>query len=84
MPVEWYERPENEGGMAASHYELDVKQMSSLITTYIPVVVANISTAIVGVIVCLIYYWKLGLLSLACLPLITVGSYIGMIFISGY
>ncbi len=84
MPVEWYNQAENEGGQAASNYGLDVMQMSSLATTYIPILITNITTMVSGAIICLIYYWKVGLLTLYGIPLIATGCYVTMIFIGGY
>jgi hypothetical protein len=58
--------------------------MSSLVTTYIPVLITNITTMVSGAIICLFYYWKVGLLTLYSIPLIAVGCYITMMFVGGY
>lgn len=84
MPVDWYNLPENEGGQAASNYGLDVTQMSSLATTYIPILITNITTMVSGAVICLVYYWRVGLLTLYVIPLIAIGCYVTMIFIGGY
>jgi ATP-binding cassette subfamily B (MDR/TAP) protein 1 len=84
MPVSWYEKPENEGGSVASRYGLDVKEVSTLVTAYIPVLITNFTTIIGGVVLCLAYLWQIGLLSLFTIPLIALGGYISVIFIGGY
>jgi ATP-binding cassette subfamily B (MDR/TAP) protein 1 len=84
MPISWYQQPQNEGGQAASNYGVDVVQMSTLTTTYIPVLITNITTMVAGVVICLVYYWRIGLLTLYTIPLIAAGWFITMIFISGY
>ncbi len=68
----------------ASKYGLDIKEVSSLVTNYIPILITNATTIVGGVALCLAYFWKIGLLSLVTIPLIAIGGYITMIFISGY
>ena len=84
MPIRWYQQSQNEGGQAASNYGTDVMQMSTLTTTYIPVLITNVTTMVTGVIICLVYYWRIGLLTLYAIPLIAAGCFITMIFVSGY
>ena len=59
-------------------------QMSTLTTTYIPVIITNLTTMASGIIICLVYYWRVGLLTLYAIPLMGAGCYIAMIFVSGY
>lgn len=84
MPVPWYEKPENEGSQVASAYGLDVKEVSTLVTAYIPTMVTNFTAIATGMVLCLIYMWKFGLLSFFSVPLIAIGGYVTMTFIGGY
>jgi hypothetical protein len=59
-------------------------QMSTLVTNYIPVLVTNITTMVAGTIICLIRYWKIGLMALYSIPLMGASCFIAMIFVSGY
>lgn len=51
---------------------------------YIPILISNITTMVTGGIICIVYYWKIGLMTLYISPLIAGGCYITIIFISGY
>ncbi len=84
MPNTWYEKPENEGGRAATRYGIETQQMSSLVSNYIPVLVSNFTTMIAGVVVSLIYTWKIGLVNVFVLPAVTFGGYISISFIGGF
>ena len=84
MPLPWYDKPENEGGQIAANLGIDVKEASTLVSTYIPIVIGNITTSVGGIALCLGYLWQLGLLSLYSIPLIAIGGYISMLFIGGY
>ena len=84
MPLPWYERPENEGGQIAAKVGVDVKEASTLVSTYIPILISNFTTSVGGIVLCLSFLWQIGLLSLHSIPLIAVGGYIAMLFIGGY
>ena len=84
MPLRWYQKSQNEGGQAASQYGTDVMQMSTLATNYIPVLITNITTMVAGAIICLVFYWKIGVFTLYCIPLTGTGCFIAMIFVSGF
>jgi ABC-type multidrug transport system fused ATPase/permease subunit len=84
MPVTWYERPENDGGQVAANYGLDVKEVSSLVTTYIPILITNFTIIVSGITLSLVYMWQVGLLAFFSIPLIAIGGYIAMVFIGGY
>jgi ABC-type multidrug transport system fused ATPase/permease subunit len=84
MPLPWYDRPENEGGQIAAKLGTDVKEASTLVSTYIPVLIGNFTTSVGGIILCLVFLWQIGLLSLYSIPLIAIGGYISMLFIGGY
>lgn len=84
MPVSYYETTENDGGQVASRYGLDVNEVSSLVTMYIPILITNFTTIFAGIGLCLFYLWELGMLALATIPLIAIGGYISMLFIGGY
>lgn len=84
MPVSWYEKFEYEGGQAASQFNESAKQASSLLTTYIPILITNFTTIIVGVIICISYFWQVGLLSFISIPLIAIGNFIAIQFIGGF
>ena len=84
MPVRYYEENENDGGQVAARYGLDVNEVSSLVTMYIPILITNFTTIFAGVGLCLYYLWELGILALFTIPLIAVGGYISMLFIGGY
>lgn len=84
MPVRYYETAENDGGQVAARYGLDVEEVSSLVTLYIPILINNFTTIFAGIGLCLFYLWELGILGLFSIPLIAVGGYITMLFIGGY
>jgi ABC-type multidrug transport system fused ATPase/permease subunit len=84
MPLPWYDRPENEGGQIAAKLGVDVKEASTLVSTYIPILISNFTTCVGGIVICLVYLWQIGLLSLYAIPMIAIGGYISMLFIGGY
>lgn len=84
MPVSWYEQKENEGGQAAIRMAADVKKASILVTSFVPILITNITTSICGIVLPIAYLWQVGLLSLFALPMVAIAGYISVIFISGY
>lgn len=84
MPVPWYDQSENEGGQVAIRLAADVKKASSLVTSFVPILITNLITCIAGIILPIAYLWQIGLLSLFALPMVGISGYISIIFISGY
>ena len=84
MPNEWYERPENEGGQAASRLGNDAQKMGGLITKYIPTLIYNCMSMIVGLAISIGFSWKLGLVDIYALPAIALGGFIAISFIGDF
>lgn len=58
--------------------------MSSLVSNFVPVLVSNFTTMVAGIVVSLIYTWKIGLVNIFVLPAVTFGGYISISFIGGF
>jgi ATP-binding cassette subfamily B (MDR/TAP) protein 1 len=84
LEVGYFDLPENESGGAATRFGNDSREACSLLTTYIPILVSNFSTVIGAVIICFIYDWRFGFVSILVTPLIALAFYIAMLFIGGY
>ena len=57
MPIRYYETNDNDGGQVAARYGLDVNEVSSLVTMYIPILITNFTTIFTGISLCLFYIW---------------------------
>ncbi len=82
--VKFFEAKHNESGGVASKFGNDAREASTLISTYIPVVLSNFCIAVGAVVICFSYDWRFGFLSLIVTPLIALSFYIAMLFIGGY
>ena len=84
MPSQWYEKSENEGGQGASRLGSETQKIGALVTKYIPNLINNFTSMLVGIGVSIYFCWKIGLLSIFLLPAITFAGYLSISLIGGF
>ena len=84
LPVSWFEKVTNRGGQAATRFGTDSRQVNSLLTTLISTVLMNFSTIVIGLVLALIFEWRLGLIGLIAMPAMVAAGFISMLFYGGF
>ncbi|VDB87190.1 unnamed protein product [Peniophora sp. CBMAI 1063] len=74
--IEYFDRDENNTGALVSNLSDGPQKVNGLAGVTLGAIVQSISTLILGVILGLIFIWKIGLVGLACIPLLMSTGYI--------
>lgn len=83
MPVEWFDRSENNCGILSKRLGADCQTINGMATTYIYIMVGSATTFIVGVVIALVYEWRTALVALGFMPLVMLAGAIRTKFRSG-
>ncbi|THH18900.1 hypothetical protein EW146_g2189 [Bondarzewia mesenterica] len=74
--IEYFDRDENSTGTLVSNLSDGPQKINGLAGITLGAIVQSISTLIIGLILGLIFIWKVGLVGLACVPLLISTGYI--------
>lgn len=72
--LEYFDKVENQPGAISSRLALDCKTINILIGTYIGSIFQSLSSLIVGVVISLIFSWRIALVMLAMTPLLFISG----------
>jgi ATP-binding cassette, subfamily B (MDR/TAP), member 1 len=84
LPVGWFEKKENRGGLAATRFGVDSHQVNSLVTSLVSTVLMNSSAIVIGLIIAFVFEWRLGLVGLVAMPAMVSAGFISMLFYGGF
>ena len=84
MPISWFDKPKNNSGALSARLASDCKTVNGLITTFLSILIQNLTTLIAGCIIAFIYEWRTSLVAFALLPLMIVSGAIQMAFTEGF
>ncbi|KZV67726.1 P-loop containing nucleoside triphosphate hydrolase protein [Peniophora sp. CONT] len=74
--IEYFDRDENNTGALVSNLSDSPQKVNGLAGVTLGAIVQSMSTLVLGVILGLIFIWKIGLVGLACIPLLMSTGYI--------
>lgn len=83
MPVEWFDKSENNCGVLSKRLGADCLTINGMATTYIYIMIGSATTFIAGVVIALIYEWRTALVALGFMPLVMLAGAIRTKFRSG-
>lgn len=83
MPVEWFDKPDNNCGVLSTRLGTDCQTINGMATTYIFIMIQSISTFSAGVIIALIYEWRTALIAIGMMPLLMLSGAIRSAFKNG-
>uniref|UniRef100_A0A1J3HUV6 ABC transporter B family member 4 n=1 Tax=Noccaea caerulescens TaxID=107243 RepID=A0A1J3HUV6_NOCCA len=84
MPVKWLDKPRNSSGSLSARLASDCKTVNGLTTTYIAILVQNISNLVCGIVIAFIYEWRTSLVALGLIPFMIIAGAIQMAFTTGF
>ena len=84
LPLPWFEDKRNRGGLAATRFGVDSRQVNSLVTSLISTVLMNFSAIVIGLIIAFWAEWRLGLVGLVAMPAMVAAGFISMLFYGGF
>jgi ATP-binding cassette, subfamily B (MDR/TAP), member 1 len=83
MPVEWFDKSENNCGILSKRLGTDCQTINGMATTYIYIMIGSATTFVEGVIIALIYEWRTALVAIGFMPLVMLAGAIRTAFRSG-
>ena len=84
LQVSWFDRKENRGGLAATRFGVDSRQVNSLVTSLVSTVLMNFSAIVGGLVIAFLAEWRLGLVGLVAMPCMVASGFISMLFYGGF
>ena len=84
MPIAWLDQPRNNSGALSARLASDCQTVNGLTTTYICIIVQNITNLLAGIIIALFYEWRTALVAIGLIPLMILAGAIEMAFTTGF
>ena len=84
MDISWFDRQDNSSGRISSRLSIDAASVRSLVGESLSMLVQNSATAFAGLIIGFGASWRLSLIVIFMLPLITINGYMNLKFLSGF
>lgn len=78
MPGSWFDLPKNNAGTLTARLSTDCKNINGVTSTYLGIIVQNVTCLLTGLIIALAYEWRISLVTLALIPFILVAGVIQM------
>ncbi|CAD5194629.1 unnamed protein product [Musa acuminata subsp. malaccensis] len=82
--IGWFDKPSNTSGQIGARLSADASTVRKLVGDSLSLVVQNIATCIAGLAIALLANWKLGLIVLVLLPLLSLQEYAQIKFLRGF
>lgn len=83
MPVYWFDKTSNNCGILSKRLGADCQTINGMATTYIYIMIGSISTCVAGVIIALIYEWRISLIAIGFMPLVMLAGAVRSAFRNG-
>lgn len=84
MPISWMDNPKNSSGALSARLASDCQTVNGLTTTYISILIQNITNLTAGLIISFIFEWRTSLVSLGLIPFMIISGAIQMQFTTGF
>jgi ATP-binding cassette subfamily B (MDR/TAP) protein 1 len=84
MPVPWFDIPRNNSGSLSARLASDCLTVNGMVTTYIAVMIQNVSTLVAGIIIAFIFEWRTSLVALGLIPFMIIAGAVQMSFNAGF
>jgi ATP-binding cassette subfamily B (MDR/TAP) protein 1 len=84
MPVIWFDQPRNSSGSLSARLASDCKTVNGLTTTYISIMIQNLTTLVLGIVIAFVYEWRTSLIALGLIPFMIISGAIQMAFTTGF
>ena len=78
MPIPWFEKQENSGGILTTRLSTDCNAVKGMVTASVSVMIQNISSLISGIIIALVHDWRTALVAIALIPFMLLAGAIQM------
>lgn len=78
MPGSWFDLPKNNAGTLTARLSTDCKNINGVTSSYLGIIIQNISCLASGMIIAFIYEWRISLVTLALLPFMLAAGVIQM------
>jgi ATP-binding cassette subfamily B (MDR/TAP) protein 1 len=83
MPISWFDKPDNNCGILSKRLGTDCQTINGMATTYIYIMIQSLATLITGLIIALIYEWRIALVALGFMPLVMLAGAVRSAFRNG-
>ena len=84
MPIPWFEKQENSGGILTTRLSTDCNAVKGMVTASVSVMIQNISSLISGIIIALVHDWRTALVAIALIPFMLLAGAIQMAMATGF
>ena len=84
MPGGWFDLPRNNAGTLSARLSTDCKNINGVASSYMGVIIQNISCLVSGLVIAFIYEWRITLVSLGLLPFMMAAGVIQMKVFVGF
>lgn len=84
MPCKWFDEPKNNSGTLAARLSTDCKNMNGVTSSYMGIVIQNISCLASGMIISLIYEWRVALVTIGLTPFMVATGIIQIKALTGF
>lgn len=83
MPIYWFDRADNNCGVLSTRLGTDCQTINGMATTYIYIIIQCLSTLTAGIVIAVIYEWRITLVALGSMPLIMLSGAVRSKFRNG-
>ena len=84
MPIPWFEKPDNGGGILTTRLSTDCQAVQGMVTTSVSVMIQNLSSLISGIIIALYHDWRTALVAIGLIPFMILAGAIQMAMATGF
>lgn len=78
MPGSWFDLPKNNAGTLSARLSTDCKNINGVTSTYLGVIIQNITCLSAGLIIAFCYEWRITLVTLGLIPIMIAAGVIQM------
>jgi len=84
MPIPWFDLSRNSSGALSARLASDCQTVNGLTTTYVAILIQNITNLACGIIIAFIFEWRTSLVALGLIPFMILAGAIQMAFTTGF
>lgn len=84
MPGGWFDNPKNNAGTLAARLSIDCKTINGVTSSYIGIMVQNVSCLTCGLIIAFVHEWRITLVTLGLIPIMIASGIIKMKALVGF
>lgn len=84
MPGSWFDLPKNNAGTLTARLSTDCKSINGVTSSYLGIIIQNVSCLTAGLIIAFIYEWRITLVTIGMIPFMIGAGVIQMKVFVGF